>query len=526
MGLYLGIFLVTLSGLMFEVGLTRIFSATIWYHFAFVAISVALLGWGLGGFALHLARGRIAFNRDRVALLTLLYGLSIPLALWLIVRVPFHPDRLVFYFAVSLLPFLLAGMALSMLFAIERQRHGPALLRRPRRRVARGARRDVPPLLARRARPPSSPWRSSRSRRPVPSRGSGAPRPRRRSSRSSPRSPSTRRPASSSSAARPRRGSTATSPHTPGAKIVLTGWNAYSRIDAVTGFAPPTLARLYIDSDAWTNVNSWDGRIESAASMREWDRAVSFKVAPPSPKTLVIGPGGGSDVLVALGAGSEKVTAVEMNPLMLRFARSFGALAGNLYDNPRVEVVLSEGRTFIRRSDRQFDVDPDGLRRLVGGGRVGGALALREPPLHGRGVPRLLRPPHAGRADRDPALDGGHPPARLERGRDARARGGRPARGGAPAEERRRPRGAAADDVHPEEAAVHRGREGHARLARDHAAGGRARPPRRRAVRVPLLGKEDLRAVRRGGDERGSTPSTTTGRSSSRARSRGACPTT
>ena len=55
MGLYFGIFLVTLSGLMFEIGLTRIFSATIWYHFAFVAISVALLGWGLGGFALHLA---------------------------------------------------------------------------------------------------------------------------------------------------------------------------------------------------------------------------------------------------------------------------------------------------------------------------------------------------------------------------------------------------------------------------------------------------------------------------------------
>ena len=121
MGLYLGIFLVTLSGLMFEIGLTRIFSATIWYHYAFVAISVALLGWGLGGFALHLLRGRLALSRERAAWLTLLYGLSLPLALWLIVRVPFHPDRLVVYFAVSLLPFLLAGAALSMLFAVERE---------------------------------------------------------------------------------------------------------------------------------------------------------------------------------------------------------------------------------------------------------------------------------------------------------------------------------------------------------------------------------------------------------------------
>jgi hypothetical protein len=120
MGLYVGIFLVTLSGLMFEIGLTRIFSATIWYHYAFVAISVALLGWGLGGFALHLLRRRISPSRERAARLTLLYGLSIPLALWLIVRVPFHPDRLLFYFAVSLLPFFLAGAALSMLFAVER----------------------------------------------------------------------------------------------------------------------------------------------------------------------------------------------------------------------------------------------------------------------------------------------------------------------------------------------------------------------------------------------------------------------
>ena len=355
MGLYLGIFLVTLSGLMFEVGLTRIFSATIWYHFAFVAISVALLGWGLGGFALHLLRGRVAFTRDRAALLTLLYGLSIPLALWLIVRVPFHPDRLVFYFAVSLLPFLLAGMALSMLFAIERQDMA-RLYFADLAGASLGA-LCVTFLLS---------WLGGESAvlavalAPVAAAFAFSRR--------------WRVPAAIAFVAvaaavvvnqqtgfflirsAPTKGLYRHMAETPGSKIVLTGWNAYSRIDAVTGFGPPTLARLYIDSDAWTNVNEWDGRQESAAPMKEWDRAYSFKVAPPSPKTLVIGPGGGSDVLVALGAGSSKVTAVEMNPLMLNFARSFGARAGNLYENPRVEVVLSEGRTFIRRTDRSFDV--------------------------------------------------------------------------------------------------------------------------------------------------------------------------
>jgi hypothetical protein len=45
-----------------------------------------------------------------------------------------------------------------------------------------------------------------------------------------------------------------------------------------------------------------------------------------------------------------------MNPLMLRFVRSYGARAGNLYDRPDVETVLSEGRNFISRSDRKFDI--------------------------------------------------------------------------------------------------------------------------------------------------------------------------
>ncbi len=355
MGLYLGIFLVTLSGLMFEIGLTRIFSATIWYHFAFVAISVALLGWGLGGFALHLLRERMAFSRERAALFTFLYGLSIPLALWLIVRVPFHPDRLAFYFAVSLVPFFLAGVALSMLFAVGRENAG-RLYFADLLGASLGA-LAVTFLLS---------WLGGEtavlavSIAPLVAAALFAPRFRVPSAvavllvlaalganettglfkiRSAPTKGLYRHVAA-----------------TPGARIALTGWNAYSRIDAVTGFESPYLARLYIDSDAWTNILEWDGDVASVGDMRNWYRGLPFRIVPERPKTLIIGPGGGSDVLVALAAGSEKVTAVEMNPLMLRFVRHFGARAGNLYDHPRVEAILSEGRTFIRRTDRLFDV--------------------------------------------------------------------------------------------------------------------------------------------------------------------------
>ncbi len=355
MSLYLGIFLVSLSGLMFEIGLTRIFSATIWYHFAFVAISVALLGWGLGGFVLHLVRHRVAFTRERAAMLAFLYGLSIPLALWLIVRVPFHPDRLSFYFGVSLLPFLLAGMVLSMLFAIERQNAG-RLYFADLLGASLGA-LAVTFLLG---------WLGGENAillvavAPLVAAGALARRLRVLSALAvllvfAALGVNLRTGFLNIHSA-PTKGLYRHMAAAPGSRIALTGWNAYSRIDAVTGLDPGLVARLYIDSDAWTNVLPWDGRLESLGELRQWYRAIPFEMAPRPARALIIGPGGGSDVLVALAEGSEKVTAVEMNPLMLRFARHFGDRAGHLYDQPRVETILSEGRTFIRRSNRRFDV--------------------------------------------------------------------------------------------------------------------------------------------------------------------------
>ena len=119
--IHLAVFLLTWSGLVFEIGLTRIYSATIWYHYAFIAVSVALLGWGLGGVALHLARRRVDASLDKAAVLAALYGLTLPICLWLIVKFPFQMDRLPLYFLAPLFPFLLAGAALSMIFQLRRE---------------------------------------------------------------------------------------------------------------------------------------------------------------------------------------------------------------------------------------------------------------------------------------------------------------------------------------------------------------------------------------------------------------------
>ncbi len=355
MTLYVGIFLVTLSGLLFEIGLTRIFSATIWYHFAFIAVSVALLGWGLGGFAVHLLHDRLTVSRDGAARLTLLYGLSIPLALGLIVRTPLLPAWLPFYFLVSLVPFFLAGMALSMLFALGRENAG-RLYFADLLGASIGA-LTVTLLLG---------WLGGENAvlavavAPVVAAGLFSPRLRRLAAVVALglglAVVANERTGLLEIRDAPAKGLYRHLAETPGTQVALTGWNAYSRIDAVTGFAPPFLARLYIDSDAWTGVLEWDGRRESLGDEARWFRALPFAVAPPGARTLVIGPGGGSDVIVSLAAGAERVTAVEMNPLMFRFVRHFGARAGNVYDHPRVEAILSEGRTFVRRTDRLYDV--------------------------------------------------------------------------------------------------------------------------------------------------------------------------
>jgi hypothetical protein len=61
-GTFAGLFAVTSATIMYEIGLTRIFSVTTWYHFAFLAISVALFGMTVGALLVYLLPDRF---RDR-----------------------------------------------------------------------------------------------------------------------------------------------------------------------------------------------------------------------------------------------------------------------------------------------------------------------------------------------------------------------------------------------------------------------------------------------------------------------------
>ena len=374
---HISVFLITLSGLILEVGLTRIYSASIWYHFAFVAISVALLGWGLGGFTVHLLKRSLRLTMNTAAFVTLLYAGAIPLCLWLLVRFPFELQRLPLYFLAPLLPFFLAGMALSIVFDLNRASSGSlyfadlvgAALGAVLVTVLLFAFGGEAALLAAAIAPALAALCLSFVRDPRLSADGPDDKP-----DGTGLLPRTVRLVAMVSIvltavavfSAVKLGTFRVVPGTtkamrnqmdanPQARIALTGWNAYSRIDAVEGVAPGHVARLYIDSDAWTSIYEWDGRLEHATGLRDSYRALPFRLTPNA-ETLVIGPGGGADVVSALSSGSRKVTAVELNPLMLKFVRSYGARAGNIYDRPDVETIQSEGRNFISRTDRKFDI--------------------------------------------------------------------------------------------------------------------------------------------------------------------------
>jgi spermidine synthase len=354
MAIRVAVFLITLSGLVFEIGLTRIYSATIWYHFAFVAISMALLGWGLGGLAVHLLKRTWPATVERAAVFTLLYGVTIPLCLWILVEFPFEFSRLPLYFVTPLVPFFLGGMALSTIFDLHRAAAGSLyfadLLGASIGAAAIGVLLQTlggeASLLLAGVAPMAAAGLLSRRFRVVSMAAAVV--------------------LAVAALSNGRTGLFHVIPGTikamrrqmdesPGSRIAQSGWNAYSRIDAVEGVdAQKFIARLYIDSDAWTSIMPWDGKLESVHELRDSYRALPFHFNPGG-ETLVIGPGGGPDVIAALASGSRKVTAVEMNPLMIQFVRHYGARAGGLYDRPDVEVIQSEGRNFISRTGRTFD---------------------------------------------------------------------------------------------------------------------------------------------------------------------------
>ena len=184
-----------------------------------------------------------------------------------------------------------------------------------------------------------------------------------------------------------------------GAEIIYTDWNAFARTDVVR-YSPPgeepwSDLFVYTDGDVPTNMRPFDGNMEEVLpDLEPFIGFLPFRLQRPE-RVLLIGPGGGLDVLLAFATGAKEIDGVELNPSIPKVMRRFADFHGHLYDYENVNVVVDEGRSYLTRSEKQYDLIYMALTYSATTAGSGG-LALVESYLHTvealRGCIRHLAP--------------------------------------------------------------------------------------------------------------------------------------
>ena len=147
------------------------------------------------------------------------------------------------------------------------------------------------------------------------------------------------------------------------ARVIDTRWDAFARTDVVAT-SDPSRRFVFTDGGAGTYMVRWDGNLASPdliPLLNDLETA-PFLVRPDTSSSsgrlgnvLVIGAGGGIDVLRALAAGTQHVTAVELNAATVATVRAERAYNGNILDRPDVTTVVDDGRHFLARTHDHYD---------------------------------------------------------------------------------------------------------------------------------------------------------------------------
>ncbi len=391
-GVFIGLFLVALATLMYENLLTRIFSVTMWYHFAFIAISVAMFGMTLGAMIVYLlprtfTPGRAPYH---LTLYGLLFGITTVLSFLTHMSIPFITQReyvetvvgiysMALTYIVIAVPFVmsgicvtlaltkfphqvsklygadLAGAAIGCMLVIVTLRYtsGPtavlvvALLAcvgaaffgiqgtgdrgavRLLTRIALGCAGVLAVLVVLNTalvNQQDSPFRL------LWVRGEREPKPLYEKWNSFSR---------------------ITIRGNPYERVAPLGWG----MSAVT--PPDTRARqlwLTIDAGAATAITAFHGDLDDVDHLK-YDVTNLVHSIRSDARVLVVGSGGGRDVLSALLFGQESVTGVDINEHTIdAINNEFGNFTGYLDTYPSVQFVHDEARSYIARQDEPFDI--------------------------------------------------------------------------------------------------------------------------------------------------------------------------
>ncbi|NUO85511.1 MAG: SAM-dependent methyltransferase, partial [Cupriavidus sp.] len=122
-----------------------------------------------------------------------------------------------------------------------------------------------------------------------------------------------------------------------------------------TAEPPPQLA-VFTDGDGLSALNRYDGRREPLAYLGDLTSALPYHLLH-APRVLVLGSGAGADVLQALYHGASAVDAVELNPQVIGLVQDrFRAFSGQPYSAAGVQVHVGEARGFLAASRQRYDL--------------------------------------------------------------------------------------------------------------------------------------------------------------------------
>jgi hypothetical protein len=139
-------------------------------------------------------------------------------------------------------------------------------------------------------------------------------------------------------------------------KVLFSKWNSFSRITVEGDFDAGV--EIKIDADAATGISRDASNSAVHQDSRQSLSALVHNVKRDA-KVLIIGPGGGNDVMAARVFGQKQITAVEINPIIANDVMSsepFKSYSGSIYQQPNVQLVVDEGRSFIRNSSDRYDI--------------------------------------------------------------------------------------------------------------------------------------------------------------------------
>jgi hypothetical protein len=359
---------------MIELALTRIFSVTMYYHFAFLAISIALFGLSASGVYVYVARR--ALNRrsteSLLAMHALLFAGAAVLSLAALVRIrvglnysPSNLAKMIAIYSLAALPFFAGGSVISLAISRLSKRvnvvYGADLIG-----AAAGCLLLLP-LMNRFGAPGvvllAALLGSIAALLFAPAKAMGQ----------------TALAAAIAVGVPGGAQLLGTAPfdvtNTKGHdfdKVLFSKWNSFSRIAVYdrshgdwslstkyTGPLPETRF-MDIDSAASTPILKFNGDVSTVQYLKYELTGLAYHLMKSEGqfKALVIGPGGGRDLLTALVFGAGQVEGVEVNPIIANdvMLREFKDFSGSIYANPRVKVAVDDGRSYVRRSSERYDV--------------------------------------------------------------------------------------------------------------------------------------------------------------------------